>query len=136
MSALTPAQARTDRQQAEARRAERKADMIFLEALRHKEQGDLDAYADLVVRAYQTNPSDPYLGWEYGRFVMATTTPEDSATASEAYALMRDYAVDGDGARDFYTVSVTSQTADRLGRDSDARLMLKRLYESNPTARK
>lgn len=133
MSALTPAQARTDRQQAEARRAERKADMIFLEALRHKEQGDLDAYADLVVRAYQTNPSDPYLGWEYGRFVMATTTPEDSATASEAYALMRDYAVDGDDARDFYTVSVTSQTADRLGRDSDARLMLKRLYESNPT---
>lgn len=132
LSAIAAAAPTSARRKAAAMRSERKADMIFLEALRHKEQGDLDAYADLVVRAYEINPADSFLGWEYGRFVLAYTDPEDSGEVAAAYRLMRDYAVDGAGSADYYTVSLTAQAADRLGFNDDARLMLRRLYENNP----
>lgn len=133
ISLMGAAAPRVDRSRAAADRAARKADMIFLEALRHKEQGDLDAYADLMSRAYSINPSDPYLAWEYGRFAVSATPPDDSLAIAEGYRLMRDYAVDGEGASDFYIVSFAAQTADRLGYDDDARLMLGRLYRDNPT---
>lgn len=121
---------RVDRREAAAARAERKADMLFLEALRHKEAGDIDAYAELVSRAFQTNPSDTFLGYEFGQLLLATTS--DSASVEKGYGLMRDYAVDGVGALDFTTVSIVLQAASRLSRDEDALLMLRRLYRDNP----
>lgn len=128
------AASRSDRFRAASEaRDERKADMLFLEALRHKEHADVDAYADLIGRAYEINPADSFLGWEYGRIVVSITQPEDSDDVADAYAMMRDYAIDGAGDRDFYIVSATAQIADRLGYDDDARLMFKRLYEKNPS---
>lgn len=121
---------RTDSRDAAARRAERKADMMFLEALRHKEAGDIDAYADIVRRAFETNPADSFLGYEFGRLVLATS--DDSASVENAYKLMRDYAVDGAGASDYTTVNIVLRAATGLNRHDDALLMLERLYSDNP----
>ncbi|MBD5346144.1 MAG: tetratricopeptide repeat protein [Bacteroides sp.] len=132
ITAFAAAAPRIDRREAAASRAERKADMIFLEALLHKEQGEIDAYADLVVRAYETNPNDSFLGWEYGRIFIATADPADSTGIASAYKLMRDYAMEGEGATDFYTMSLMAQTAERQGYDNDLKTILHRLYENNP----
>lgn len=134
ISTFMAAAPRVDRTAAEAGRAERKADMVFLEALRHKEQGDMDAYADLVGYAAEINPTDPYIGFEYGRFLVAIASQSDadSADVERGYRLMYTYAMDGDGARDFSTVAMTAATAQRIGHDSDAREMMRRLYRDNP----
>lgn len=134
ISTFMAATPRVDRAAAEAGRAERKADMVFLEALRHKEQGDMDAYADLVGYAAQINPADPYIGFEYGRFLVAIASQSDadSADVERGYRLMRTYAMDGEGARDFSTVAMAAATAQRTGHDSDAREMMRRLYRDNP----
>ncbi|MDE7150859.1 MAG: hypothetical protein K2O27_01185, partial [Candidatus Amulumruptor sp.] len=56
ISTFMAAAPRVDRKTAEAGRAERKADMVFLEALRDKEQGAMAAYAALVGYAAEINP--------------------------------------------------------------------------------
>ena len=44
--------------------AARKADYIFLEALKYNKEGSKDAYYELIERAYELNPDDKYLGKE------------------------------------------------------------------------
>lgn len=44
---------------------QRKADYIFLEALRHRASEKNDAYFELAEAAYQTNPADKYLAMEH-----------------------------------------------------------------------
>ncbi len=134
ISTFMAAAPRVDRKTAEAGRAERKADMVFLEALRYKEQGDMDAYADLVGYAAEINPGDPYIGFEYGRFLVAIASQSDadSAEVERGYRLMRSYAMDGEGATDFSTVAMAAATAQRIGHSDDAREMMRRLYRDNP----
>ncbi|MCM1029196.1 MAG: tetratricopeptide repeat protein [Pseudoflavonifractor sp.] len=117
---------------AEASRRQRKADMIYLEALRHKENGDIDAYVDLLTQAYKTYPSDPFLGFEYGQFMAAITEHKDSVVLRQAYDLMRRYAMDGEGAKDYDVVSATAMLASDLLEMDDCLEMRRRLYVDNP----
>lgn len=58
--------AKSKQSDSEALRDARKADYLFIEALKYKEEGQHDAYYDMVARAYELNPTDVYLGNEYG----------------------------------------------------------------------
>lgn len=120
----------TEPREAAMQRAGRKADMIFLEALRHKEAGDPDAYAELVARAFEINPSDPYLGFEHGRLLMAVEP--DSTARDSGYALIRRYAVEGEGRNDYTTVMMALQAAARSTNYDDMLLVLGRLYRDYP----
>lgn len=126
------AESRVDRREAEARRAERKADLIFLEAQRLKQQGEYDSYVALVTRAYLTNPRDKYLGYEYGRFLALMSENSDTAFNAYCYNLMRDYAMNGEGRDDYYTIGQTARVAAGLGYTDDARRMLGALFAANP----
>lgn len=117
---------------AERLRSERQADLYFLEAVGQKQKGNTDAYVDLLSRAYRLNPSDPYLAFEYGRFRFASLDQTDSAAVQDAYRLVRNYIIDGEGAKDYYLVANTFQLANLTGNADDARLMLQRIYTEYP----
>ncbi len=123
---------RDSRREAEVRRAERKADLMFLEAQRLKEQGEIDSYMALISQAYRTNPRDKYLGYEYGRFMAAMAEDSDSTFNAYCYNLMRDYAVNGEGKGDYYTVGQTARTAANYGFIDEATTLLGNLFRANP----
>lgn len=134
ISAMAASAPRKNRAEAATQRAERKADMLYLEALRYKQSGDVDAFVELVTEAYKTNPADTFLASEYGNILLAITEPGDSDVIEKAYDMVRAYAMDGAGAGagDFYVLSKAVNVASRLGHNDDARTMLHRLYTDNP----
>ena len=69
----------------------RKADYIFLESQRLKQQEKSDAYYELVSRAYELNPNDKYLGMEVGVSRMMLSEG-DSAELENGLAMLADYA--------------------------------------------
>lgn len=68
----------------------RKADYIYLEALRAKSQGNGDAAFDLLMRAHELNPTDHEIGEELSNYVLSVSQG-DSAVVAKALELMRDY---------------------------------------------
>ncbi len=92
----------------------RKADYIYLEALRAKSQGNGDAAFDLLTRAHELNPSDYEIGEELANYILSVSQG-DSAVVAKALGLMRDYY---DSAPDDYYAGVkyallNEQLADR-----------------------
>lgn len=92
----------------------RKADYIYLEALRAKSQGNGDAAFDLLTRAHELNPSDYEIGEELANYILSVSQG-DSAVVAKALELMRDYY---DSAPDDYYAGVkyallNEQLADR-----------------------
>lgn len=68
-----------------------KADYMLMEALRYKAIDSLDAYHDLLGRAYSLNPSDLFIGKEYGLMEIIMGFPEDSARTQNGVDLMLRY---------------------------------------------
>ncbi|MDE7145787.1 MAG: hypothetical protein K2O30_06525, partial [Duncaniella sp.] len=68
----------------------RKADYIYLEALRAKSQGNGDAAFDLLTRAHELNPSDYEIGEELANYILSVSQGDSTAVA-KALELMRDY---------------------------------------------
>lgn len=69
---------------------ERKADYMFLEAMREKALGNNDAAYELLNRARQLSPGDVEIGSELANFLLALSAG-DSATVMDAVSMIRDY---------------------------------------------
>lgn len=69
---------------------ERKADYIYLEALRAKSQSKHDAAFSLLQRASELNPADKEIGVELSTYLLSLSQ-NDSAMLSRSMELLRDY---------------------------------------------
>ncbi len=92
----------------------RKADYLYLEALRAKSQGSGDAAFELLLRARELNPNDHEIGEELSGYVLSVSRG-DSAVVAEALNMMKNYY---DSAPDDYFAGVkyallNEQVADR-----------------------
>lgn len=105
---------------------ERKADYIFLEALRHKGLGNSDAYYDLVERAYEINPKDKFIGKEYGSKLIILTQ-DDSAAVEEGMRLIGNYVKSEPS--DLYSGITYAQLSNHLGDPDEAVATMGKLYE-------
>lgn len=106
----------------------RKADYMFLEGQRLKQQDKSDAYYELVSRAYELNPDDKYLGMEVGVSRMMLSDG-DSAELEQGLALLADYAYANP--QDLYNCAKYAALADNLGHRKDALAMWDTLYRRN-----
>lgn len=107
----------------------RKADYIFMEAMRYKDH-DNASYYELVSRAYGLNPSDSYLAREQAlKEIYEGGT--DSATMARAYALMTPYVKENP--EDTYAAIMYADVAMRADHAEAAREALRATYEANPT---
>jgi hypothetical protein len=106
----------------------RKADYIFLESQRLKQQNKADAYYEAVARAYELNPEDKYLGMEYGVSRMMLSDG-DSIELEQGLKLVGDYAYSAP--EDLYNSAKYASLADNLGHRSEALKIWKLLYERN-----
>lgn len=68
----------------------RKADYIYLEALRAKSQSNHDAAFALLQRAHELNPADREIGVELSTYLLSLSQT-DSALLTSSLALLRDY---------------------------------------------
>lgn len=66
----------------------RKADYLYLEALRVKSQGQGDAAFDLLMRARELNPDDEEIGEELSGYVLSISSG-DSLVVSQGVDMMR-----------------------------------------------
>lgn len=111
----------------------RKADYIFLEALRHKAAGNADSYYELIEAAYNLNPSDKYLAMEHAtRTLLLNNLATDSLATTErddALRLINDYVASNP--TDVKAGSMLSGIAAHFGKYQMAADTWQRLYESN-----
>ena len=82
--------ARTDKKQLAKRETTDKADYIFLEALRQRSQGNIDAAFELVKRAHQLNPKDKEIGLELSMYLLPMADG-DSVETARGLELLRSY---------------------------------------------
>ena len=68
----------------------RKADYLYLEALRVKSQGNGDAAFELLQRARELNPEDEEIGEELAGYVLSISEG-DSMVVAEGVEMMREY---------------------------------------------
>lgn len=68
----------------------RKADYLYLEALRVKSQGNGDAAFDLLLRARELNPADEEIGEELAGYVLSISEG-DSVVVAQGVEMMREY---------------------------------------------
>ena len=116
-----------------AKRNVAKADYIFMEALRYSADDSLDAYFDLVSRAYDLNPSDDYIANEYGRFLLFSHYPDDMDRVNEGLRLMREYVEKN---TDDYMAGIRlGRVLNQLNRNEDALQIYKLVYEKNEDPR-
>ena len=92
-----------------------KADYIYLEALRAKSQGRLDAAYDLLERAYSLNPADNQTALELAPFLLNL---QDSAARERAIGMMGDYYADNPS--DYQAGARYGLLLDRLDRKDEA----------------
>ena len=105
-----------------------KSDYTYLEAVNQKLKGNNDAYIDLLSRAYELNPTDTSMMFEYGYFC-GYLMNEDSVN----YARFRDYmkkGVDADPGDYMYGFAYASL----LARDNPAEALrvMRRIHELYP----
>lgn len=101
-------------------RAIDKSDYIFLEAAKYEAVDSLDGYYELLRRAYELNPADAYLGYDYGLYQVGLFHQTDSAQTSRGLSLMGRYVEQNptDVNRGLKFASLTGQlrsTSDALG---------------------
>lgn len=104
-----------------------KADYIFLEALRAKSQGHLDAAYDLLERAYSLNPSDNETALELAPFLLNFP---DSASRERAIAMMGAYYADNPS--DYQVGARYGLLLDRLDRKREALDVWEKLHAFYP----
>lgn len=106
-----------------------KADYIFLEAARYKALDSLDAYYDMIGHALRLNPSDPYLGMEYGMFkTILSIDGKDSVGVEEGLELMKRYLRQNPA--DNISGATLVRLASRANHDEDALEALRLLYDN------
>ena len=108
----------------------RKADYIFMEAMRYKDH-DNAAYYELVSRAHQLNPSDPYLAREQGMKELLEGGGTDSASIERAFELMTDYV--RQNPEDTYTTLMYADVAMRADHALEAMDAFRNTYNANPS---
>lgn len=107
----------------------RKADYIFMEALRYKDHDDA-SYFELASRAFSLNPEDTYLAREQAmKSVIENGT--DSATLESAFNLMLPYV--SQNPEDTYSALIFADIAMHGGKTDAALQAIKNTYEANPT---
>lgn len=112
---------------------QRKADYIFLEALRHKAQGNSDAYYELAEDAYRINPSDKYLAMEHAtrQLLLFSAKPnENTGIIDSSLAVIKDYVVENPS--DLAATSLLARLSTHFGRAKNAIEAWKIASENNP----
>ena len=107
-----------------------KADYIFMEALRYSADDSLDAYSDLISRAYELNPADDYIAGEYGRFLLYVSYPDDMDRVNQGLGLMRKYVERNPS--DYMSGIRLGRIFNQLNRNDDALRVYKLVYEKIP----
>lgn len=115
--------------QSESQRDERKSDYIFLEALDFQQQNKPDAYFTLIEEAYRLNPSDLYLGMQYGMKRIYESNG-DSMQVIEGLGLIERFLADNPD--DVYNTLTYASLSSQLGRQDKALEAWKNLYMRNP----
>ncbi len=90
LGALSAIAAGRQRQAGSETEDTRKADYIYLEALRAKSQSNHDAAFALLRRAHELNPADREIGVELSTYLLSLSQT-DSALLTSSMALLRDY---------------------------------------------
>lgn len=90
LGALSALAAGRQRQAGSETEDTRKADYIYLEALRAKSQSNHDAAFALLQRAHELNPADREIGVELSTYLLSLSQT-DSALLTSSMALLRDY---------------------------------------------
>ena len=106
----------------------RKADYFFMEGIRQKQLGNSDAYFEFLQKAHELNPSDKFIGKEYGFNLLRLAS--DSASYAQGYALMEDYIRENHD--DFYGNVIFATLSSRMGKHDKAIETWKRLYDDEP----
>ncbi len=112
----------------ETERDIRKSDYIFLEALNYQASDRQDAYYSLIERAYELNPSDPYIGFQKG-LKLILDADNDSAQYIAGLDLMQRY-VD-QSPQDLYNALTYARIASTIGEDDRALATWETLYDLN-----
>lgn len=84
------ARSRYDKRQSDAA----KSDYLFVEALRYEADDSLDAYYDMLSRAYELNSTDRYIGYSYGFYQYLIYEADSTQLALQGLDLMRRYVVE------------------------------------------
>jgi len=90
LGALSAIAAGRQRQAGSETEDTRKADYIYLEALRAKSQSNHDAAFALLQRAHELNPADREIGVELSTYLLSLSQT-DSALLTSSMTLLRDY---------------------------------------------
>ncbi len=115
--------------QTESQRDERKSDYIYLEAIDYQQQNKPDAYFTLIEEAYRLNPSDLYLGMQYGMKQIYESSG-DSMQVVEGLGLIERFLAENPD--DVYNTLTYASLSSQLGRPDKALDAWKNLYERNP----
>ncbi len=108
----------------------RKADFIYLEALRQNMLSNDDAAYELVVRSYEMQPSDPYVGWEKG-VTLLRLSQGDSTMLADGINLMSDYV--STHPSDLYSSLMLASILERLGRTDESTQIWETLHGVYPS---
>ncbi len=112
---------------------QRKADYIFLEALRHKALGNSDAYYELAEEAYRNNPADKYLAMEHAtrQLLLRSSNPAESPEPIDSsLAVIKDYVVENPS--DLTATALLARLSTHYGRTRNAAGAWKIAAENNP----
>ena len=113
----------------EAERDEKKSDYIFLEALNYQQQNKPDAFFTLIEEAYRLNPSDLYLGLQYG-IKQIYESNGDSLQVLRGLGLMENFLAENPD--DIYNTLTYASLSSQLGHEEKALLAWDNLYRRNP----
>lgn len=98
--------------------SKRKADYIFLEAIRQSGIDNKDAQYALLEEAYRLNRNDKLVGFDLGFYKLLMTPTTDSAATSKNYALMQAYF--DENPADYYNSFMFGRLNEALHRPKDA----------------
>lgn len=108
----------------------RKADYIFMEAMRQTALGHDDAYFELLSRAHQLDSSDTEPSLYLGYYLMALGQ-NDSAMTAKGYAMMRDnFNAHPD---DYYGALFYAMVNNQIGNNAESIRVWQTLDSLNPT---
>lgn len=113
----------------ESERDEKKSDYIFLEALNYQQQNKPDAFFTLIEEAYRLNPSDLYLGLQYG-IKQIYESNGDSLQVLRGLGLMENFLAENPD--DIYNTLTYASLSSQLGHEEKALLAWDNLYRRNP----
>jgi len=110
-----------------------KSDYIFLEALSHEATDSFDAYFELLNRAYLLNPSDLFVGYDYGLYEASLFYQSDSIRVQHGLELMKRYVAQSPD--DLESGLRLASLLAKLGDTGEALTVYRMLYENSDDPR-